>query len=108
MGDSQERLPRRFCYRRTDRFSYHVRCISQISNKRIDKPQDELNIGDTVKVMITAIDFEKKHVSLSIRALLAPEETSADVKEAVVEDDEPVAVSIDDLLAQAEAEKAGE
>lgn len=82
--------------------------ISQISNKRIDKPQDELNIGDTVKVMITAIDFEKKHVSLSIRALLAPEETSADVKEAVVEDDEPVAVSIDDLLAQAEAEKAGE
>lgn len=82
--------------------------ISQISNKRIDKPQDELNIGDTVKVMITAIDFEKKHVSLSIRALLAPEETSADVKDAVVEDDEPVAVSIDDLLAQAEAEKAGE
>ena len=81
--------------------------ISQISNKRIDKPQDELNIGDTVKVMITAIDFEKKHVSLSIRALLAPEETVADVKEEV-EDDEPVAVSIDDLLAQAEAEKAGE
>ena len=82
--------------------------ISQISNRRIDKPQDELNIGDTVKVMITAIDFEKKHVSLSVRALLAPEETAADVKEATAEDDEPVAVSIDDLLAQAEAEKAGE
>ncbi len=82
--------------------------ISQISNRRIDKPQDELNIGDTVKVMITAIDFEKKHVSLSVRALLAPEETAADVKEAAAEDDEPVAVSIDDLLAQAEAEKAGE
>ncbi len=82
--------------------------ISQISNRRIDKPQDELNIGDTVKVMITAIDFEKKHVSLSVRALLAPEETAVDVKEAAAEDDEPVAVSIDDLLAQAEAEKAGE
>ncbi len=82
--------------------------ISQISNKRIDKPQDELNIGDTVKVMITAVDFEKKHVSLSIRALLASEDTAADAKETVVEDDEPVAVSIDDLLAQAEAEKAGE
>lgn len=77
--------------------------ISQIANHRVEKPQDELNIGDTVKVMITNIDFEKKHVSLSIRALLAPEETE---KTAVVEDEIPegTAVSIDELLAKAEAE----
>ncbi|MBQ7962312.1 MAG: bifunctional 4-hydroxy-3-methylbut-2-enyl diphosphate reductase/30S ribosomal protein S1 [Clostridia bacterium] len=83
--------------------------ISQIANHRVEKPQDELNIGDTVKVMITNIDFEKKHVSLSIRALLAPEETEEAVEEAA-EDEIPegTAVPIEELLAKAEAEKAEE
>ena len=44
--------------------------ISQIADHRIEKPQDALKIGDVVKVKITDIDFEKKRVSLSIRALL--------------------------------------
>ena len=80
--------------------------ISQIANHRVEKPQDELNVGDTVTVMITNIDFEKKHVSLSIRALLAPEV----VEEAPAEDEVPegTAVSIDELLAKAETEAATE
>ena len=83
--------------------------ISQIANHRVEKPQDELNIGDTVKVMITNIDFEKKHVSLSIRALLAPEETE-EVAEEVKEDEVPegTAIPIEELLAKAEAEAAAE
>lgn len=44
--------------------------ISQIANKRIEKPQDELKIGEVVKAKITAIDFDKKRVSLSIKELL--------------------------------------
>lgn len=44
--------------------------ISQIANRRIDKPQDELKVGQVVKAKITAIDDEQKRVSLSIRALL--------------------------------------
>lgn len=44
--------------------------ISQIADRRIDKPQDELSIGEMVKAKITAIDFDKKRVSLSIRELL--------------------------------------
>ncbi len=81
--------------------------ISQIANHRVEKPQDELNIGDTVKVMITNIDFEKKHVSLSIKALLAPEEAEAPE---VAEDEVPegTAVPIEELLAKAEAESADE
>ena len=47
--------------------------ISQISNKKIAKPADELNVGDVVTAKITAIDFEAKRVSLSMRALLEPE-----------------------------------
>ena len=47
--------------------------VSQIADRRIEKPQDELTIGQVVKAKITAIDFDKKRVSLSIRALLEPE-----------------------------------
>ena len=83
--------------------------ISQIANHRVEKPQDELNVGDTVKVMITNIDFEKKHVSLSIRALLAPEEAE-EVVEETAEDEVPegTAIPIEELLAKAEAEATEE
>ena len=54
--------------------------ISQIADHRIEKPQDVLQIGDAVKVKITDIDFEKKRVSLSIRALLE-EEKAAEASE---------------------------
>ena len=46
--------------------------ISQIADRRIDKPEDVLSEGQIVDVKITAIDEEKKKISLSIRALLAP------------------------------------
>ncbi len=56
--------------------------ISQIANKRVEKPQDELSVGDEVKVKIIDIDQDKKRVSLSIRALLEnsepAEETDAE------------------------------
>ena len=44
--------------------------ISQISKQHVEKPQDVLAIGQEVDVKITDIDFDKKRVSLSIRALL--------------------------------------
>ena len=59
--------------------------ISQIANKRINKPQDELTVGQEVEVKITAIDEEKKRVSLSIRALLPEEEPAETVEETVAE-----------------------
>ena len=51
--------------------------ISQISNKKIAKPADELTVGDVVTAKITAIDYEAKRVSLSMRALLETEEEVA-------------------------------
>lgn len=50
--------------------------ISQIADKRIDKPQDVLKIGETVKAKVTEVDLEKKRVSLSIRALIEDEAPS--------------------------------
>ena len=58
--------------------------ISQIANKHVAKPQDELKIGQEVDAKITAIDLEQKRVSLSIRALL-PEEVVEEAAEEVVE-----------------------
>ena len=52
--------------------------ISQIADKRIDKPADVLKVGETVEAKITAIDFDKKRVSLSMRALLAEEEQDSE------------------------------
>ena len=46
--------------------------ISQIADRRIEKPEDVLSEGQIVDAKITAVDEEKKKISLSIRALLAP------------------------------------
>ena len=46
--------------------------ISQIADRRIEKPGDVLSEGQMVDAKITAIDEEKQKISLSIRALLTP------------------------------------
>lgn len=46
--------------------------ISQISDRRIGKPDEVLSVGQTVDVKLTAIDTDKQKISLSIRALLEP------------------------------------
>ncbi len=71
--------------------------ISQIANHRVEKPQDELQIGQEVEAKITAVDYERKRISLSIRALL-PEEAPA-VEEA------PAA---EEAVEEAPAEEAAE
>ncbi len=64
--------------------------ISQIANRRIEKPQDALKVGEEVQVKITGIDMETKRISLSIRALLedAPVVEEAAAEEAPAEDAE--------------------
>ncbi len=76
--------------------------ISQIADKHVAKPQDELTVGQEVEAKITAVDFDKKRVSLSIRALIEPEvkeEAPADAEDAVVatasEDEVVVTESVD-------------
>lgn len=82
--------------------------ISQIADRRINKPQDVLSVGDEVLAKITEIDFDKHRISLSIRALInegiveAPadketEETAADEpaagEEVSVTEEPPVVVA---------------
>lgn len=62
--------------------------ISQISDKKVAKPSDELTIGKTYKAKITAIDEEKKKISLSIRELL--ESNSDGNEEAEADETKPL------------------
>ena len=52
--------------------------ISQIANKHVAKPQDELKVGQEVEAKIVDFNEEDKKISLSIKALVAPEEDAAD------------------------------
>ena len=60
--------------------------ISQISNKHIAKPQDVLEIGQEVEAQITELDFDKKRVNLSIRALMPAEEVVEETAEEAAEE----------------------
>lgn len=70
--------------------------ISQIAYKHIGTPAEVLKVGETVKAKIMEIDFDKKRVSLSMKALLPPP---------VIED---VAVAAEDTAAEAEEVPAEE
>ena len=52
--------------------------ISQIADRHISKPQDVLKVGDKVTCKLTAVDYDKKRVSLSIRALIEPAEEAVE------------------------------
>ena len=75
--------------------------ISQIANKHIEKPQDVLSVGDEVEAKITDIDYDKKRVSLSIRALLPEEPVAAPADEPI--DEMPEIISTDDAESIAKA-----
>ncbi len=60
--------------------------ISQIANHRVEKPQDELTVGQDVDVKITNVDYDTKRISLSIRALLEPETPAEEAAEEVQEE----------------------
>ena len=63
--------------------------ISQIADRRIDKPEDVLSEGQEVEAKIIDIDAENKRISLSIRALLTAPVQTAPEADAVVYQDEP-------------------
>ena len=43
--------------------------ISEISNERVEKVQDALQVGDEVQVKLLDVDFDKKRISLSMKAV---------------------------------------
>ena len=67
--------------------------VSQISKDHIEKPSDVLKVGDEVTAKIVDFNEADKKISLSIRALLAPE--PAEKKEEASKDNDADVVSVD-------------
>ena len=84
--------------------------VSQISKEHIDKPSDVLSIGEEITAKVVDFNEEDKKISLSIKALLAPEAEEETVEEAVEKesDEDVVSVDIDAVIAAQEAEESEE
>lgn len=79
--------------------------VSQISKEHIEKPSDVLKVGDEVTAKVVDFNSKDKKISLSIKALLAPEPEAEPEKEETkdAEDDaDVVSVDIDAVIAAEE------
>ncbi len=77
--------------------------VSQIAREHIEKPSDVLSIGQEVTAKVVDFNKEDKKISLSIKALIAPE-TKEGAKED--EDADVVAVDIDAVIAADDSEES--
>ncbi len=88
--------------------------ISQIADRRIGRPEDVLTIGEEVEAKVIDLDWDANKISLSIRALIAPEEeeTAAPEEETAAPEvpaepvEENVPVDIEKFIADEAAEEA--
>ena len=70
--------------------------VSQIAKEHVEKPADVLKVGQEVEAKIVDFNEEEKKISLSIKAMFAPE------KEEEAETGDVVSVDIDKVIAEQE------
>ncbi|MDE5937741.1 MAG: 30S ribosomal protein S1 [Lachnospiraceae bacterium] len=75
--------------------------VSQISREHIDKPSDVLKSGEEVTAKVVDFNEADKKISLSIKAMFAPEP-----KAEKVEDEDVVSVDIDAVIAEENGDTA--
>lgn len=80
--------------------------VSQISKDHIEKPADVLKVGDEITAKVVDFNENDKKISLSIKALLAPEseETEESSTEVTGGDADVVSVDIDAVIADEQTE----
>lgn len=76
--------------------------VSQIAKEHVEKPSDVLKVGDEVTAKIVDFNEDEKKISLSIRALLAPEPKEEAKEES---DEDVVSVDVDAVIAQENSEE---
>jgi len=69
--------------------------ISQIADKRIEKVQDVLELGQTVEAKVLDVNATARRISLSIRELIAPSEPKEEAEEDDGYDDGASSVKVD-------------
>ncbi len=73
--------------------------VSQISKEHVEKPADVLKVGDEVTAKVVDFNEADKKISLSVKAMFAPEPAA---EAAVEEDADVVSVDIDAVIASEE------
>ena len=82
--------------------------VSQISREHVEKPADVLKVGQEITAKVVDFNEADKKISLSVKALLAPEEPAEAAEEAAEDDADVVSVDIDAVIAaEAAAEAEG-
>ncbi len=79
--------------------------VSQIAKEHIEKPSDVLSVGQEVTAKVVDFNEEGKKISLSIKALSAPEPKETPAEETAEDDSDVVSVDIDAVIAKQEAEE---
>ena len=79
--------------------------VSQIAKEHIEKPSDVLSVGQEVTAKVVDFNEEGKKISLSIKALSAPEPKKTPAEETAEDDSDVVSVDIDAVIAKQEAEE---
>ena len=69
--------------------------VSQIAKEHVEKPADVLKVGQEVEAKIVDFNEDEKKISLSIKAMFAPEK-----EEAPAEEGDVVSVDIDKVIAE--------
>ena len=59
--------------------------ISEISRDRVEKVSDVLSVGQEVQVKLIDVDYDKKRISLSMKALLNEAPVQEDAAEEAAE-----------------------
>jgi len=70
--------------------------VSQISKDHVEKPADALTVGQEVEAKVVDFNVEEKKISLSVKALFAPEEPVAEDADVADVNIEEVAASIEE------------
>ncbi len=78
--------------------------VSQISKEHIEKPADVLKVGEEITAKVVDFNNEDKKISLSVKAMLAPEPKA----EAPEEDADVVSVDIEAVIASEQEEEGTE
>ena len=73
--------------------------VSQISKEHIEKPSDVLKVGDEITAKVVDFNSEDRKISLSVKALLAPEPEEEVTREEADDDADVVSVDIDAVIA---------
>jgi small subunit ribosomal protein S1 len=70
--------------------------ISELSDKKVDNPQEVVKPGEEVNVKILRVDLEERKIGLSLKRAISGEEIGDDIEHSVPDTDSPSRGGMDD------------